>query len=84
MPKRRGKRGTRPDLKGVGPRGRVKGDQEQWEFPDVVLEEWEKREIVAEVVSLATKAMFNNHFYQFGEETFHQNQGGQLDLEEPV
>ena len=41
LPKRRGKRGTRPGLEGVGPRGRVKGDQEQWEFLYVVLEEWE-------------------------------------------
>ena len=57
-----GKRGTRPGLKGAGPRGKLKGDQEQWEFRDVVLEPWEKNQIIAELVSLATRAMFCNHF----------------------
>ena len=52
-------------MKGAGPRGRTKGDQEQWRFQDVILEDWDRREIVGEVVSLATKAMFNNHFYKF-------------------
>ena len=42
LPVRRGRRGTRPGLKGAGPRGKLKGDQEQWIFSDVVLEEWEK------------------------------------------
>ena len=41
----RGRRGSRPCIIGPGPRGRLRGDQEQWIFPDVVLEEWEKREI---------------------------------------
>ena len=80
LPTRRGRRGTRPGLKGSGPRGKVKGDQEQWEFPPVVLTDDEKREVIAEVVAIATKAMFNNHYYQFGGKTFHQAQGGPIGL----
>ena len=52
LPVRRGRRGCRPGIKGAGPRGPTRGDQEQWEFPDVELEEWEKKLIVAEVLSL--------------------------------
>ena len=80
IPIRRGKRGTRPGLKGAGPQGKLKGDQEQWIFMDVVLTEEEKRKIVAEVVALATKAMFNNHFYKFGGKMYHQAQGGPIGL----
>ena len=80
LPTRRGRRGNRPGVKGPGPRGKVKGDQEQWLFPPVVLTEKEKREGIAEVVALATKAMFNHHYYRFGGKTFHQVQGGPIGL----
>ena len=35
LPVRRGKRGSRPGIKGPGPRGGTRGCQEQWIFPDV-------------------------------------------------
>ena len=54
IPIRRGKRGTRPYLNGPGPRGKIRGDQEQWIFPDIELEDWEKRKILAEVHSGTT------------------------------
>ena len=41
IPWRRSRRGTRPGMRGEGPRGRERGDQEQWEFPPVILEDWE-------------------------------------------
>ena len=31
-------------------------------------------------MSLATKAMFNNHFYKFGGRSYHQAQGGPIGL----
>ena len=80
LPVRRGRRGNRPGLKGAGPRGSARGDQEQWCFPEVKLESWEKKLIIAEVVSLATKAMFSHHFYKFGGDTYHQAQGGPIGL----
>ena len=80
LPVRKGKRGSRPGLKGAGPRGITHGDQEQCSFPEVTLEEWEKKLIIAEVVSLATKVMFSHHFYKFGGDTYHQTQGGPIGL----
>ena len=52
LPWRRKKSGTKPGLRGKGPRGRVRGDQEQWVFPDITLTEDEKKRIIAMVVSL--------------------------------
>ena len=77
---RRGNRGTRPGMRGAGPRGKEPGDQEQWIFPRVTLTDAEKREIIAEVVAIATKAMFQQHFYKFGGKVFHQTQGGPIGL----
>ena len=36
--------------------------------------------MIAEVVALAPKAMFENHHYRFGGETYHQAQGGPIGL----
>ena len=58
LPWRRKKRGTRPGITGEGPLGGVRGDQEQWAFPQIILEEWEKKKILASVIKLATEAMF--------------------------
>ena len=43
LPWRRGTRGTRPGM--TWPRGKARGDSEQWVFPEVVMEEWEIREL---------------------------------------
>ena len=72
LPWRRGKRGTKQGLRGEGPRGPEIGDTEQWCFPEVVLTEEEKKEIVALAVSMATRAMFRLHFYKFGGKIFRQ------------
>ena len=37
-------------------------------------------EIVAQVLSLATRAMFKNHFYDFGGKKFQQKDGGPIGL----
>ena len=78
LPRRRGKKGTIPGVRGAGPRGPTRGDQEQWEFPTVKLEEWERNEILAVVVSIAVKAMFKKHYYSFNGRTYHQNNGGPI------
>ena len=41
---------------------------------------WYKFVLSPEVVSIATQAMFQNHFYTFGGEVFHQRQGGPIGL----
>ena len=80
LPTRRGKRGARPGPKGEGPQGKEIGDQEQWVFPKVILTEDEKREIVATIISIATNALFENHFYHFGGEMKRQRDGGPIGL----
>ena len=67
-------------MRGEGPRGKSRGDTEQWIFPRVQLSEAEKQEIVATVISIATENMFNKHFYTFGGEKFHQKEGGTIGL----
>ena len=45
LPNRRGRRGTKPGIRGEGPRGCQSGDQEQWVFKqDIILEDWEKKQ----------------------------------------
>ena len=81
LPRRRGRTGTRPGIKGAGPRGKIRGDQEQWIFdPSIKLSEGEKKEIIATVVCIATEELFKNHFYSFGGVIYHQKGGGPIGL----
>ena len=80
LPWRRKSRGSRPGMKGDGPRGKYRGDTEQWIFPRVVLTDEEKKELVATVVQIMTEALFRNHFYTFGGKTYHQKGGGPIGL----
>ena len=57
-----GKRETRPGIKGAGPRGRGRGDQEQWiSNPKIILTEGEKQEIKSIGVAIVTDKLFQNH-----------------------
>ena len=66
LPRRRGTTGTRPGVTGSGPRGKERGDQEQWIFPHVVLTQTEKRDLIATVVEIITENLFKKHYYSFG------------------
>ena len=80
LPWRRKRGGSKPGITGEGPLGVQRGDQEQWVFPHVQLEDWERKKIVAGVLKLATRAMFRKHFYTFGGKTFQQTEGGPIGL----
>ena len=81
LPRRRGKTGTRPGIKGAGPRGRERGDQEQWIFAkNLKLTEKERKEIIATVVRIATEELFKHHYYSFGGAVYHQQGGGPIGL----
>ena len=67
-------------MRGSGPKGGKRGDQEQWEFPNIILEEWEKKEIMKMVVAIATKTMFNKHYYELNGKKYHQEEGGPIGL----
>ena len=65
VPKRRKKTGTKPGVTGKGPRGRKVGLQEQWEFPDIILQEEDKKNILAGVIRIAIEVLFAIHLYTF-------------------
>ena len=80
LPYRRGTRGTRPGVTGAGPKGKSRGDCEQWIFPRVELTQKEKDDIVATVVKIAVKQMFETHIYSFGGKRYKQTGGGPIGL----
>ena len=80
LPVRRAKTGVRPGLRGTGPLGPDIHDQEQWRFPDVVITDEERRDVIATVVSIAVKELFKNHLYTFGNKVFRQTSGGAIGL----
>ena len=55
-------RARQPGITGKGPIGRVRGDQEQWGFPQIILEEWGKIQIIASVLKIGTGAIFQKHY----------------------
>ena len=81
LPRRRGRKGTRPGIKGAGPRGRLRGDQEQWIFdPKAKLTDDIKKELLATVVEIVTEQLFKHHYYTFGGQIYHQQDGGPIGL----
>ena len=80
LPWRRSSHGTKPGVRGVGPRGPDVGDQEQWVFPHVVLSNEDKLEILGTVLSIATTDMFDHHFYSFGGAMYKQEGEGPTGL----
>ena len=80
LPVRRKRTGSRPGVRGEGPMGAERGDQEQWVFPTVTLSKKDKHLIMAEVTSIIVEIMFNTHLYTFGGKTFQQREGGPIGL----
>ena len=78
LPWRRKKQGSRPGIRGAGPRGPETGDTDQWIFPKVVLSQEDKLEIIGTVLQIATTALFENHYYSFGGGAFRQREGGPI------
>ena len=81
LPTRRGKTGTRPGVRGTGPSGPTRGNQEQWKFrPDINLTGAEKKELIARVVEVAVAMLFQTHVYGFGGNYYRQTSGGPIGL----
>ena len=81
LPRRRGRTGVRPGIKGKGPRGKECGDQEQWIFAEnLIITAEEREELIATVVSIATQELFRHHYYSFGGAVYHQEGGGPIGL----
>ena len=80
LPWRRKNNGTRPGVRGVGPKGPMVGDTEQWVFPKVILTPEIKLEIIGTALSIAISALFHHHYYSFGGRMFKQRRGGPIGL----
>ena len=74
LPWRKHKQGSRPGLTGVGPMGPGSDDEIQCEFRrGVVLTEWEKKRVMAEVLRLSVELMYSTHIYSFGGKSYKQH-----------
>ena len=78
LPVRRARTGVRPGVRGAGPLGPEIHDQEQWMFPEVVVTDEERKEVIATVISIATKELFSNHLYTFANKVYRQSKGGPI------
>ena len=68
-------------MRGTGPSGPTRGDQEQFKFnPNIHITQEDKREIISTVISIAVKVMFSTHVYTFGGEFYRQTSGGPIGL----
>ena len=65
LPRRRFNNRTKPLVKVTGPRGKYRGDSEQWIFPRVKIEEWEKF-----LIELSGTVIEMKHYYNFGGKTY--------------
>ena len=52
--------------------------QEKFEFKNIEITNQENKKIIARVVEIAVRALFENHAYRFGNEYFHQKEGGSI------
>jgi hypothetical protein len=56
-------------------------DKIQWEFRrGVVLTEWERKRVMAEVLRQSVEIMYSTHNYSFGGKTYKQQEGGPIGL----
>ena len=52
--------------------------REKFNFNEQELTEQERKMVVARVIEIATRALFENHAYKFGDETYKQENGGSI------
>ena len=60
--------------------GPDEGKKEQWIFPRVCMSEQTKKLLIATVMKIAVKTMFNTHIYTFDDKYFLQQKGGPIGL----
>ena len=82
LTRRRYLNGVRPGVTGAGPAGASFGDQDQWEFPPLLvgLTKHEKQMIMAKVMHTAVLTLFKIHCYTFGGKFYLQKHGWPIGL----
>ena len=80
LPVRRSNKGTKPLVYGPLAMGNDTENDSQWRFPKIKLTEKDKRLLLATVIQMVVKTIFQTHVYQFGGKVYHQKQGGPIGL----
>ena len=80
LPERHFARGSWPGVTGPGPSGPHSGDIKQWDFPNVLVTELDKKAIIGEVLRMGVETLFSTHIYSFGGSTYRQTDGGPIGL----
>ena len=72
----------RPGITGEDPMSKDRGNQDQWEFPNLEngLTGKEQKMLIAKVMKTAVMAMFRCHTYSFAQKFYHQREGGPIGL----
>ena len=78
LPYRRKVGGTQPGMTSQGMMGRQEDLEKQWVYKTKTITEEQEREIVARVVEIAIRVVFENFCYEFGGRTFLQLFGGPI------
>ena len=80
-PKRKYKKGPRPNMTECGAKDRPEG-YEPWEIPDTTnYTENERRQLITIALGIALKIIMKNHIYKFDKEIRRQKEGGAIGLE---
>ena len=53
--------------------------QDKYIFKNITLTQEDKKQVIGRVVEIATRALFQNHAYRFGNEIYKQEEGGPLE-----
>ena len=80
IPTRRYSKGTRPSIIGPLPLGPSTDDDCQWVFPKRNITNEDKKLLLATVMEIAVRTVFETHVYQFAGKMYHQQQGGPIGL----
>ena len=80
LPARRFAHGSWPGVTGPGSSGPHSGDVKQWDFPNELVTELDKKTIIGEVLRMGVETLFSTHIYSFGGSTYRQTDGGPIGL----
>ena len=81
LPWRPTKMGKRPGVTGPEALGPHSDGEALWQFPrGMELTDLDKKMVIAQVVAIGVRTMFQTHVYTFGGHLFHQKKGGPIGL----
>ena len=81
-PKRRSRRGPRPNITGCGTKENKDIRHKPWKFPNIAtINEQTKRKMLVEAIRVVLKTLLETHTYEFANEIRRQRKGGAIGME---